>query len=123
MIIHAPISVGELYDKITILELKLEYIFDTEKRKHIHSEYELLDRIRTESGLPGNHELVTQLKDINRELWHIEDFKRACEKNTTFDANFIRAARDVYLKNDKRASIKLAINREFDSKVVEQKSY
>jgi hypothetical protein len=123
MEILAPISVGELYDKITILELKLEYIRDEKKTQIVKDELGKLESIRQKCGLPTEDELIVALKQVNRELWHIEEFKRNCEKQRFFDASFIEAARKVYLRNDLRASIKYEINVKFNSQIIEQKSH
>lgn len=123
MEILAPISVGELFDKITILELKLEYIQDEKKTQIVKDELCKLESIRDINGLPTEDVLIAALKQVNRELWHIEDFKRNCEKNTVFDDHFIEAARKVYMRNDLRASIKYKINVKFNSQIIEQKSH
>jgi len=126
MIILAPISVGELVDKITILMIKQERISNPDKLKNINNELaqlmELLD------SLPGKdvdsiQKLFSELKSVNNELWDIENYKRACESTGNFDLVFIEAARNVYLKNDKRARIKREINQLVGSDIVEEKSY
>lgn len=124
MKISAPISLGELIDKITILELKRELIKD--QTKLINVEYEL-DQL---SAILNNLVIEPPLKDereallaVNRELWLIENYKRQCEQDQNFGKEFIEAARQVYLKNDLRAEIKRKINIKTGSAVVEQKSY
>ena len=125
MIVLAPISVGELIDKITILEIKLKNITDPVKLENISIELMQLNRIQKES-LEMNHELM-KLKEklyiVNQELWFIEDLKRSYEAKLSFDKDFIAAARNVYLKNDTRAMIKRKINILTGSDIIEEKSY
>lgn len=123
MIIHAPISIGELIDKITILELKLEFLTDTNKLENVNTELTYLTKILNELTLPDITAERDALKLVNRRLWHIENFKRECEKNQTFDSEFIETARQVYLKNDLRAEIKRRINTMVGSTIIEEKSY
>jgi len=126
MIILAPISVGELVDKITILMIKQERIFSKDKLENINKELDQLTAIL--DTLSNEHfdniaELFLQLKDINNDLWDIENYKRACESTGNFDLVFIEAARNVYLKNDERARIKREINQVTGSSIVEEKSH
>ena len=130
MMIHAPISVGELYDKITILEVKTARFDDPAKLANVSRELELLrsiaDReVETVAALDRAEldRLVTALRDVNDALWDIEDGKRAAEARQTFDGEFLRLAREVYLKNDHRAAIKRAINLLIGSDIVEEKGY
>jgi hypothetical protein len=124
MRILAPISLGELIDKITILELKQEYITDPAKLANINNELdELLAILKTLLIQPFPQSQREALKAVNRELWHIENFKRECEGNGRFDRAFIEAGREVYLKNDVRAGIKREINTLTGSAIVEEKSY
>jgi len=123
MIIHAPISIGELIDKITILELKLEFLTDTNKLANVNTELTHLNKILSELTIPDIIDEREALKLVNRRLWHIENFKRECEKNQTFNDEFIETARQVYLKNDLRAEIKRKINTMVGSTIVEEKSY
>jgi hypothetical protein len=123
MIIHAPISIGELIDKITILELKLEFLTDTNKLANVNTELTYLNKILSELTIPDIIDEREALKLVNRRLWHIENFKRECEKNQTFNDEFIETARQVYLKNDLRAEIKRKINTMVGSTIVEEKSY
>ena len=123
MIIHAPISIGELIDKITILELKLEFLSDTKKLANVNTELTYLNKILNELTITDITVERDTLKLVNRRLWHIENYKRECEKNQTFDNKFIDAARQVYLKNDLRAEIKRKINIMVGSTIVEEKSY
>ena len=124
MKILAPISLGELIDKLTILELKQEYIQDLEKQKNILYELDELNKILSNLliKIPLNDEREA-LKAVNRDLWHIENFKRECEATGRFDRAFIQAGREVYLKNDVRAQIKKDINTKTGSAIVEEKSY
>jgi hypothetical protein len=124
MRILAPISLGELIDKITILELKQEFITDTDKLSNINHELaELNSILKTLLIQPFPQSQREALKAVNRELWHIENYKRGCEQDQVFDRGFIQAAREVYLKNDLRAQIKREINRVTGSAIVEEKSY
>ena len=124
MIVHAPISVGELIDKITILRIKAILIKDEAKLKNVDREMELLETLKDELNLEVDlSDLEAKLEAVNLELWHIENYKRACEKDQNFDEGFVNAARQVYLKNDLRASIKKQINELVGSSIVEEKSY
>jgi hypothetical protein len=124
MRILAPISLGELIDKITILELKQEFITDPDKLSNINHELaELNSILKTLLVQPFPQSQREALKAVNRELWHIENYKRGCEQDQVFDRGFIQAAREVYLKNDERARIKREINRVIGSAIVEEKSY
>ena len=125
MIVLAPISVGELIDKITILKIKSNLIKDADKLFNIEKELQSLEELKDELNLDLNNvdPLQQQLYKVNVELWHIENFKRECEKNQTFDSVFIETARQVYLKNDLRAEIKRRINDMTGSTIIEEKSY
>ncbi len=125
MIVYAPISVGELIDKITILKIKSNLIKDVDKLKNIEKELQVLEELKDELNLELNtvEPLECQLYKINLELWHIENFKRAMEEEKSFGDGFINAARQVYLKNDVRAKIKREINELVGSTIVEEKSY
>ena len=123
--ILVEVSVGELFDKISILEIKKDKIKDEEKLKYIIDEYNLLkeqmvDKVKLNEKLSG---LFDTLKDINSKLWVIEDDKRLCEKNSDFGEKFIKLSRDIHFLNDKRASIKLEINNHTGSKIKEIKEY
>ena len=123
--ILVEVSVGELFDKISILEIKKDKIKDEEKLKYIIDEYNLLkqqmvDKVKLNEKLSG---LFDTLKDINSKLWVIEDDKRLCEKNSNFGEKFIKLSRDIHFLNDKRASIKLEINNQTGSKIKEIKEY
>jgi len=123
VIVLAPISIGELIDKITILELKLEFLTDTNKLENVNTELSHLNKILDELTLIDITVERDALKLVNRRLWHIENYKRECEKNQTFDDEFIETARQVYLKNDLRAEIKRRINIMVGSTIIEEKSY
>ena len=123
--ILVEVSVGELLDKISILEIKQEKIKDTESIKFITDEYnvlkmELNKNIKTDEKLK---KLFDSLKEINSKLWVIEDDKRMCEKNKDFGEKFIKLSRDVHFLNDERAKIKLEINNHTGSKIKEIKEY
>ena len=118
----APISIGELYDKITILEIKAEKITDMQKRNRVVQERTLLQKEADKFPLT-NHTLQEELKSINQELWTIEDQIREKEAKQEFDQEFIGLARSVYFTNDKRASVKKQINELTNSLIQEVKSY
>lgn len=120
--ILAPISIGELIDKITILEIKQIYMTGI-KLKNINKEMKLLKNILQDKSLEINIDLIKNLKNINKKLWEIEDNIRIKESNQEFDEEFIKLARSVYIENDKRASIKKEINQKYNSDLVEEKSY
>ena len=123
--ILVEVSVGELLDKISILEIKKEKIKDSEKLKFIEDEYIILknqldQNVKSDGEL---NNLFESLKGINAKLWVIEDEKRMCEKNSNFTENFIKLSRDVHFLNDDRAKIKLKINDYTGSKIKEIKEY
>ena len=123
--ILVEVSVGELFDKISILEIKKEKIKDPKKLKHINDEYNVLDEQLKKNV--NSDEKITKLfhtlKEINSKLWVIGDEKRLCEKNSDFGENFVQLSRNVHLLNDKRANIKLEINNITGSKIKEVKEY
>jgi len=124
MIVYAPVSVGELVDKITILQLKLAHARTPEQVQHIATELTELRLILIRLDLPVDISRETaQLYAVNQELWTIEDAKRQHEKRQVFDSEFIELARSVYIKNDLRAHIKQVINSVTHSHIVEQKIY
>ena len=125
MLIKIPVSVGELVDKITILEIKKKIIKDKMKLKNIKNELEFLNDILKKKVKLNNliKKEILSLKRINMKLWIIEDSKRDCEKNKNFGKKFLLLARNVYIYNDKRAKIKLNINILTGSKIIEEKSY
>ncbi|MDB3971402.1 DUF6165 family protein [Candidatus Pelagibacter sp.] len=123
--ILVEVSVGELLDKISILEIKQEKIKDPEKLKFISDEHSILkdqldNNVKSDEKLNA---LFQSLKDINAKLWVIEDDKRLCEKNSDFTENFIKLSRDVHFLNDDRAKIKLEMNTHTGSKIKEIKEY
>ena len=123
--ILVEVSVGELLDKISILEIKQEKIKDPENLKFISDEYNVLKaeldkNIKNDDSLSN---LFKSLKEINAKLWVIEDDKRMCEKNKDFGEKFIKLSRDVHFLNDNRAKIKLEINNHTGSKIKEVKEY
>ena len=124
MQIEIPISIGELIDKITILEIKYENISDSEKNKLINVELNLLNSIYKKIG-PNKEleQLKQELKTINSKLWEIEDEIRILENKKIFENEFVSLARSVYITNDKRFDIKNKINKIFSSDIMEVKSY
>ena len=125
MDINTIISVGEFFDKITILEIKKKKIIDKEKLKNINYELGELRKIEKKCNLEkfALDELIENLYNVNLELWTIEDEIRILEKSKSFDSEFINLARSVYIKNDLRASIKKEINIKSKSNLIEEKSY
>ena len=123
--ILTEISAGELLDKISFLEIKLDNIKDKAKLVEINKEYKSLEETRKSNiEITENlQKLINQLKEINLKLWNIEEKKRICEKNSDFGNNFIQLARNVYINNDKRAKIKSDINKLLGSNIKEVKSY
>jgi hypothetical protein len=123
--ILVEVSVGELLDKISILEIKQEKIKDLAKLKYINEEHSIL-RDQLNSNVKSDQkltELFDSLKQINEKLWVIEDDKRQCEKEKDFTDSFIKLSRDVHFLNDDRAKIKLEINNHTGSKIKEIKEY
>jgi len=123
MIVLAPISVGELIDKITILQIKQIKITDEAKLENVRRELAELLAIFDTLTIPNVTESTDHLRQVNTELWDIEDGKRACEKSHTFGDDFVQLARQVYIKNDLRARLKRDINQICGSTIVEEKSY
>jgi len=122
MKILAPISLGELYDKISILEIKSDVMFnDRSKAENIDNELRELKEISRKH--PIGKDLYEQLKSINKRIWDIEDGIRECERDKHFEERFKDLARGVYFNNDERAIIKRKINVEFGSEIIEEKSY
>ena len=123
--ILVEVSVGELLDKISILEIKQGKIKDPDKLKFISNEHSILKN-QLDNNVKSDEKLNTlfqSLKDINAKLWVIEDDKRLCEKNSDFTKNFIKLSRDVHFLNDDRAKIKLEMNTHTGSKIKEIKEY
>ena len=123
--ILVEVSVGELLDKISILDIKKDKIKNLEKLEHIKTEYNILkkeynNKVKNDDNLS---KLYSALKEINSKLWVIEDEKRLCEKESDFGEKFIKLSRDVHFLNDDRANIKLEINNYTGSKIKEIKEY
>ena len=128
--ISIPVAVGEVADKITILELKLRFIKDKEKTNNIKKELMLLKEIYDKCVESHNNStqnriraLQYNLSEINQQIWKIEDAIRFQEKNEKFDVNFIQLARSIYRNNDRRAKLKRQINLLTNSEIIEEKSY
>ena len=125
MLLHVPVSVGEVVDKVTILEIKSERITDPDKLRNISAELEAL-RPLVSGGVFDDDEmsaLIDALREVNGALWDIEDYIRAEEAADRFGARFIELARAVYVTNDRRAELKKKINLATGSQLVEEKSY
>jgi len=123
--ILSEISAGELLDKISILEIKLDKIKGNENLEEINKEYKILKDVHN-SSIEVTEKLKTlfkEIKEVNLNLWNIEDELRICEKNKDFGQSFIKLARDVYLNNDKRSKIKSEINKILGSNIKEIKQY
>jgi hypothetical protein len=123
--ILSEISAGELFDKISILEIKLEKIKDKNNLAEINKEYKVLKNAQNSNVEITDkiEKLFNEIKEVNTNLWNIEDKLRICEKNKDYGKNFIELARNVYLNNDKRSIIKLKINKILGSNIVEIKQY
>lgn len=117
--IQIPLSIGELWDKISILEIKSSFIKDETKLRNVNKELELLREVAPIIDI----NLYISLIDINKQLWKVEDDIRIKENKQEFDDEFISLARSVYKMNDKRAAIKYTINKEYGSDLIEEKSY
>lgn len=126
LLVRVPVSVGDLIDKLTILEIKLKRIDDPQKREHIQNELELLVPVVKEAKLMDEPSLI-RLKDrlsaVNQLLWEIEDEIRGHERRLDFGSEFVELARAVYKTNDLRAELKREINLSIGSSIVEEKSY
>ena len=123
--ILVEVSVGELLDKISILEIKKEKIKDQSKLKFINEEFKLLKEQYEKNVKPDDKlkKLFSSLKEINNKLWNIENEKRLCEKNSDFGEVFIKTSRDIHFLNDERGKIKLEMNNLTGSKIKEIKEY
>ena len=121
-IIHAPISIGELVDKITILEIK-KSIFKGEKLENVICELNNLKKILDKYPFEIEHYFFNKLRNVNKNLWEIEDLIRIKETEKNFDNSFIELARSVYKQNDKRFLIKQEINAKYKSSIIEEKGY
>ena len=121
----SEISSGELLDKISILEIKLEKVKDKNNLEEINKEYKILKSVQNSNIEASNkiEKLFKEIKEVNTNLWDIEDRLRICEKNKDFGKNFTELARRVYLNNDKRSKIKLEINKILGSNIREIKQY
>ena len=123
--ILVEVSIGELLDKISILEIKLDKIKDSENLKFISNEHSILKK-QLDNNVKSDDKLVKffqSLKEINEKLWVVEDEKRQCEKDKDFGKQFIKLSRDVHFLNDQRAKIKLDINNHTGSSIKEIKEY
>lgn len=123
--IRVPVSPGELLDKLTILEIKLERIEDAAKRANVAREHAELSAVAAEH-VPQTPEIAalrSALREVNEALWEIEDEIRDCERAGDFGARFVELARSVYITNDRRAALKKEINLALGSELVEEKSY
>lgn len=120
-----PCGIGELIDKITILEIKADNLTNNEQLDHVRHELSVLRLLKVKNGLVGNalERLEAELKTTNLKLWDIEDRVRAHETRQDFGPAFVELARQVYQTNDKRAALKKAINILFNSSIIEEKSY
>jgi len=122
--LNAPVSAGELLDKITILRIKQQRISDAGKLVNINRELSALEQVAIDLlGDPALADLIAQLQHINETLWDIEDEIRDCERRQDFSDHFVQLARSVYLTNDRRSEIKRNINIACGSLLVEEKSY
>ena len=121
-IILAPISLGELIDKITILEIKKEHMIGTQK-KNVEKELKSLVIILESKKYKIDSNLIIKLKEVNKSLWEIEDQIREKENKKDFKEEFIKLARSVYKENDRRANIKKEINQKYNSSLIEEKFY
>lgn len=121
--INIPISIGELFDRISILEIKLEKIQNKEKLKNVKKELLLLNNLLVDIDTSNIQHLIIKLKETNLILWDIEDRIRIKEQSLQFDEQFIQLARSVYITNDKRSEIKRKINLITNSELIEEKSY
>ncbi|MBO6490994.1 MAG: hypothetical protein HVK26_00785 [Pelagibacteraceae bacterium] len=123
--ILTEISAGELLDKLSILEIKLNKIKDSSFLQEVKKEYDILIKTKNDNiKSPDKIDILYKnLKEINEKLWKIENEKRLCEKNSDFNDKFIQLARNVYIENDKRSKIKLEINKVLGSNIKEVKQY
>lgn len=121
--ILVPVSIGELLDKITILQIKSERITEESKLANVRKELGALLETCARYSVPVDHPKVAELRAINESLWVVEDLLRDKEREKSFDEEFVRLARDVYFTNDKRAGVKRELNIQLGSGYVEEKSY
>ena len=123
--VETPVAIGELIDKITILEIKVERLSDAAKRENVQMELSML-RARRDQAIPqssGLDALSAQLKAINEHIWDMEDSIRDCERRANFGPDFVAVARSIYRTNDERAAVKRQINMVLGSALIEEKSY
>ncbi len=123
--INTPIAIGELIDKITILEIKVARFTDQARTANAQAELTLLQQLR-QAALPESAELTrltAELKGVNEEIWELEDAIRDCERRRDFGAAFVTVARSIYRTNDRRAAVKRQINLALGSSLIEEKSY
>ncbi len=123
--VETPVAIGELIDKITILEIKAERFTDAAKRKNVAAELSML-RARRDQAVPQSPRLDAlgaQLKAVNERIWELEDCIRDCERRADFGADFVAVARSIYRTNDERAAVKRQINVALGSDLIEEKSY
>ena len=125
MSVEIAVSYGELFDKISILEIKQSRVVNADQRINIENELNVLNRVRA-TIVPANfkiHDLIAGLTDVNERLWNVEDKLRDCERRQEFCATFIELARSVYRLNDRRAELKRELNSRLASELVEEKIY
>lgn len=124
MNIEVPISLGELVDKITILQIKRLEITNESKLKNINYEYQLLDNVLVETNIKDELKpLSDELMSINRKIWDLEDVRRKCENDKDFGEIFLNAVRQIHINNEERSRVKRIINTTYGSDIVEEKSY
>jgi hypothetical protein len=121
--LYAPISLGELVDKVSILEIKLSRVRDPTRRDHVRREHQLLSELMGKQGMGSEAEVYRQLHRVNQGLWELEDRIRAKEAEQAFDAEFIEIARGIYRLNDRRHALKRAIDLEHGSQLIGEKEY
>lgn len=117
------VSIGEVLDKVSILEIKLDKFTDSLKLANVRKEYNLLSKSMLSLSISHDSEEFVALKEVNLSIWNIEDNIRICESNNSFGDEFVKLARSVYYENDKRAAIKKRINIKNNSLVIEEKEY
>ena len=125
MSVEITVPYGELFDKISILEIKQSRVVNADQRKNIENELNVLNRVRA-TIVPDNFkidDLIEGLTDVNKRLWNIEDQLRDCERRQDFNETFIELARSVYRLNDRRAELKRELNSRLGSELVEEKIY
>ena len=117
------VSLGEVVDKVTILEIKTEKFKNSEKLENVKKEYKILKKSMENAGITTDSHEFQRLKKVNLKLWHIEDDIRIEEANQRFGEKFIELARSVYFENDRRAALKKEINLKYGSELIEEKEY